>query len=145
MARPAKPPLKNVAFDEQKLTKFAEARGIGKTNLYKYYMGSVPAFLNGDDYGAVLTELFRDAVDVGAVVIPSPYCAGDFTLTMPSGKIGWARGVQLNFKGVVVKVGEKEEFVQMSKGIGDLLSMDSERISNSLADIVRGIDPLVAP
>lgn len=60
------------------------------TRLDKYYLGKTHDLdLNGGDqneYEQILTNLFADAVEVGAIILPSPYVAEDFEFKVNQNK-----------------------------------------------------------
>ena len=69
-----------VGFDMDVWRRFIAANGLSKVNVYKYYQVSVNSALplRLADYERVLTELFADAVTVGAIVLPGAYKPEDF-------------------------------------------------------------------
>src|ERR1035437_4932500 len=59
-------------------TRFVNSSGLEKINLHEYYLGEELLQITNDDYAKLLTELFADAVAVGAIVLPRLYKAEDF-------------------------------------------------------------------
>jgi hypothetical protein len=53
-----------------------------KDNLHRYYLGEEPLQVTHEDYAKILTELFADAVQVGAIVLPEGYNAESFQLAV---------------------------------------------------------------
>ena len=79
-----------VLFNANKWADFLRGSGLngGSRNvkIYEYYIGrQKPAapkwYWTVDDYNAMLTELFEDAVALGVIVLPSPYTVGSFQFT----------------------------------------------------------------
>ena len=73
-----------VKFNRSEWAQFLKDSRLANVNIYKYYLGSIPSKITFEDYDKVLTELFADAVEVGAVVLPEPYKAADFRLEAAS-------------------------------------------------------------
>src|ERR1039458_2712565 len=76
-----------VLFDANKWADFIRVSGLkgGSRNvkIYEYYMGKWKSdepkwYWTVDDYKAMLTELFEDAVALGVIVLPSPYTIASF-------------------------------------------------------------------
>ena len=72
-------PQGDIVFDELKWDEFVQSNLKGK-NIYKYYLGTLPITVTDYEHEQVMTELFEDAVAVGALPLPSPYQAKDFAI-----------------------------------------------------------------
>jgi hypothetical protein len=70
--------VKEVVLVEKKWTSFLEDNHIGRIKVYKYYFDNIPQQPAASDYEAAITELFADAVAVGAITLPSPYSTESF-------------------------------------------------------------------
>jgi hypothetical protein len=67
---------------------------MGDVQLHEYYLGTAPEELTSEDYEKLLTELFSDAVAVGAIALPDPYRPDDFAFRIVGDKstnVGWRR------------------------------------------------------
>jgi hypothetical protein len=75
---------KQVVFDESQWGKFIKSAGTEWENIYEYYLGH--RMEGAYDVEKVITELLKDAVEAGAVMLP-PSCEVDdfeFEATMPN-------------------------------------------------------------
>ena len=72
--------IKPAAFYRRKWEEFVADNSLADVLLCDYYLGgSLPAGQRGwASHEKLLAELFKDAMAVGAVVLPSPYMADDF-------------------------------------------------------------------
>ena len=76
------------AFQKQTGVHFLPARwrefitdnGLAKVGLHQYYLGAEKEKMLEEDYAYLLTELFTDAVKVGALTLPGDYEAEDFQI-----------------------------------------------------------------
>ena len=70
----------SVEFVPEKWEEFVESSEMRGTSLTHYYCGENKNFqqLSMDDHQKVTTEIFNDAVAVGAIVLPEPFVAEDF-------------------------------------------------------------------
>ncbi len=81
-------------FQEQKWAEFLKKSDLEGTTIIKYYLGSVPKTLVEADYEKMITELFADAVTVGAILLPvqyrhpAPYTVEDFVFTVSPDDLG---------------------------------------------------------
>lgn len=64
------------SFDMDKWREFVQESQLGSITVKKYYCGDVPLGFYG--YARIAQEVLADAVEVGAVVLPSAYMAEDF-------------------------------------------------------------------
>ena len=80
---------------------FVENSDLERTRLYQYYLGELGKSPQDDlGYARILNDFFADAVTIGAVVLPSPYTAGDFVLAAKDvGRNSRKRAVEMSFKG----------------------------------------------
>ena len=69
----------DVRFHRRKWDEFLNSNDLGNMNIYKYYIGSIPYTRTAENILKVLKELFTDAVTIGAINLPTPYKAEDFT------------------------------------------------------------------
>ena len=68
-----------LTFDGKKWQSFVDDNGLRNINVTKYYLGSYPASpMMISHREKVITELFKDAVAVGAIVLPPNCIAHDF-------------------------------------------------------------------
>ena len=58
---------------------FVRKQKLRKVNVFEYYLGGVPQGVTSRDCEYVVTDLFRDAVAVGALTLPAPFIPEDFT------------------------------------------------------------------
>src|ERR1022692_21084 len=69
----------HVAYNTSKWRKFTNSEGLWGMRVYDYYLGEGnDRYPTKEEHEKVMGELFRDAVDVGAFTLPSPYKAEDF-------------------------------------------------------------------
>ena len=69
----------HVAYDADKWREFTNSEGLWGMRVYDYYLGEGnDRYPTKKEYEKVMSELFQDAVDVGAFSLPSPYKAKDF-------------------------------------------------------------------
>src|ERR1035437_9527614 len=98
----APPSLQKTWCDASKWVEFIEDNGLEDGLLYEYYLGANAAKCSGDAATAkVFSELFADAVTVGAINLPEPYVAADFEFQISSGAPhGWVnRAAKVVLKG----------------------------------------------
>src|ERR1035437_794354 len=75
----ASPSVNNtVAFVEEKWEEFVRNAGTRATRLHDYYLGGSSEDASDDECAKIVSELFNDAVTVGAIVLPSGSAAADF-------------------------------------------------------------------
>ena len=77
--------------DEEKWHDFVESCELASVGILRYYLGRSPRKLTAEDCELVLTELFSDAVTVGAIALPEPYKAEDFAFDVPQPGVDGAR------------------------------------------------------
>src|ERR1017187_409628 len=74
-------------LDEAKWDEFVKDSDIAGTKIFQYYLGQTmnrslearpPKDLAPEDWEKVSSELFQDAVSVGAIILAPPYAAEDF-------------------------------------------------------------------
>jgi hypothetical protein len=70
--------ISQVYFYDKKWERFVVNSGAGGVDALTYYLGEAPSQLTSSDQEKFFAELFTDAVDVGAIVLPSPYVAENF-------------------------------------------------------------------
>jgi hypothetical protein len=63
---------------------FVKNSGLKKVSLHEYYLGYASRQLTDKEYEKLLTELFRDAVVLGVIVLPTSYTAEDFQFEVAS-------------------------------------------------------------
>ena len=93
-------------FNESIWNEFVIDGDLKNYNLYKYYgvldaSGNAPQQPSHADYEKVITELFADAVAIGAIALPSPHKAEDFAFkigTVTSGTRLYGQEVQISLK-----------------------------------------------
>ena len=79
----AKPPSKKAgaAYNGKLWTEFVRSQELEETTLPCYYLGSRRKKVHGDtERSKIVQELFQDAVEVGAISLPTTYAANDFEL-----------------------------------------------------------------
>ena len=65
-------------FNAAKWDAFVADNKLGRAKLHEYYFGQLPPFTSPRAFMDAVTEVFTDAVAVGAIVLPSPYEPEDF-------------------------------------------------------------------
>ena len=75
-----------VYYYDKKWEEFVAKSGILEMDTLAYYLGKTPDELTSAEQGKFFTELFADAVVVGAIVLPAPYVAEDFRFHVDAGK-----------------------------------------------------------
>ena len=75
----SKPPARKmtVAEGKQKWQEFVLGSGLKNVGLQKYYLGKAGRLARWE-YERLATEMFRDATNIGAIIIPEPHQAEDF-------------------------------------------------------------------
>src|ERR1039458_6255214 len=71
-----------VSPGQQKWHDFVANSELEDVNIHEYYLGHTYPSPTDEGYEKMVTELFADAVEVGAVVIPDELRAEDFTFKM---------------------------------------------------------------
>src|ERR1039458_5086384 len=66
------------AFHEDRWEAFVNDGKLSNISLWKYYLGNKSEWVKRYSYENLATELFADAVAVGAITLPDPYEANDF-------------------------------------------------------------------
>ena len=91
-------PLETVAFYEDKWAEFVENSELKKVPLTQYYCGEDLSFaqITRADHEKMMTEIFKDAVEVGAIVLPEPFTADNFQFCEMDFYKGEEIGVALN-------------------------------------------------
>src|ERR1035437_7383849 len=82
-----------VLYSPEKWKEFAENGELERVRILRYYLGQIPQRntkisleeLN-ELYEKAATELFTDAVAVGAITLPSPYSVDDFEFKIATGE-----------------------------------------------------------
>src|ERR1035437_3830589 len=69
-------------FDESRWAEFAENSELRNVGIYEYYLGARPAEITHVDHERIATELFKDAVAIGSLVLPEGYDPEDFEFVM---------------------------------------------------------------
>src|ERR1035437_6498353 len=78
--------VEEVVLVEKKWASFLEDNHIGRIKVYKYYFDNIPQQPVASDYEGAITELFADAVSVGAITLPSPYNVESFQFKIEIGR-----------------------------------------------------------
>ena len=78
----------DVGFYRGRWDRFVADSGLHDKSLYGYYLGNVPDYPDEAENEKVLAELFADAVDLGAITLPSPYKVEDFQLRKMGSEVG---------------------------------------------------------
>jgi hypothetical protein len=74
------------AYDKKVWEEFAQAEGIADLKLYEYYLDGDASWIGEDKQLAdapaekIINELFSDAVEIGALVLPAGYTRDDFKI-----------------------------------------------------------------
>lgn len=85
--------------DRSKWEQFLKNGGVQNTKMVKYYPcekvihEGVPEL----DWVHIVTELFQDAVAVGAISLPEPYSSGDFEFSVVQGPYAYNHRIQVGF------------------------------------------------
>src|ERR1017187_8346567 len=107
VARPTKPKVKAAVHHPEKWEEFIRAAGLEDVKVYDYYLGQRSSHSNSNlERSRVATELFEDAVAVGAIVLPKPYVIGDFKVAHHSG-------------GISIRLGLETQWLNTSYHLGD--------------------------
>src|ERR1035437_6868886 len=82
-AKAVAPPTitQGVLYDQRKWREFVGSHELQHVTVRDYYLGGTVS-PSAADYARMFSELFQDAVAVGAITLPAPYQAEDFTLTI---------------------------------------------------------------
>ena len=78
----------DVGFYRGRWDRFVTDSGMQNKSLYGYYLGYCPDYPDEAENEKVLAELFADAVDLGAITLPSPYKLEDFQLKKMGSEVG---------------------------------------------------------
>ena len=68
----------DAAFQEDKWKEFVRDSGLRKVNLQQYYLGKIVPNLTDSEAEVIITNLFNDAVLVGAITLPANCVSDDF-------------------------------------------------------------------
>ena|ERR1035437_6652014 len=86
VSAPAAQKVEAVTLQRETWKNFVKSSGLENTNLYDYYLGAGNRQASdAAQYEKIVTELFSDAVSVGAILLPEPYQADDFRFKMAPG------------------------------------------------------------
>ena len=127
-----------VNLDGAKWIRFVRASKLEKLTLKQYYLPNVSAKPTAAEYELLATNLFADAVAVGALVLPDTVSVEDF------------RFIAQRFSPEEVKIRRKVSSPGGSFWVFDLdtlrrtIRMSSMNIPTLFRGIARGIDELVA-
>ena len=72
----------NTSLEKTKWAKFVKKGKLQNMNVYHYYLGRTPGQVSEAEREKILDELFKDAVAVGALLLPRDYEAKDFRLSI---------------------------------------------------------------
>ena len=131
---------KVLALDPDKWEEFVNESGIEHVSAYKYYLGTLPGKCGAAEHEKVTTELFADAISVGALILPPPYIAADFEFKMVPGSIN-----KLN---IILKqqpeLSEKLGHVSYYMGKASQMQDANNEAIYFLSQLVRALDLLFA-
>src|ERR1039458_1220389 len=84
--------LKAVKYDHAKWEEFVICNGLKSVRVYEYYIGRGISHHDSDaERNKVVNELFADAVEVGAIFLPSSTKVEDFQFDVKSDALGTYR------------------------------------------------------
>src|ERR1039458_4211841 len=92
------PGTQRLSFERQKWDDFVQNSGMGEVKAYRYYRWPPKKSVVFYDAEEMITELFMDAVDVGAIFIPDGYSAEDFVFKKAFSLLSGNK-MEINLKG----------------------------------------------
>jgi hypothetical protein len=129
------------SFQRGKWNNFVFSNGLDSITLRQYYLSNASHQITNKDYEVVVSELFADAVTVGAVVLPEPYEVDDFQIEISDAE---AHDAYELFGTVSLKSKPK-----LKKRFRLLSSLDASRqlgettVAQVIGDVAYGINVLV--
>ena len=137
-------------YEPAKLEEFLRRSAVADVNTYEYYLGPERAYAPVNerqrpdvDHEKVLAEVFADAVEVGAIVLPDSYATEDFSFRMVDDVNDNVYDRQFD---VVLKDRPEHEapLSKMLDSINPLVSMRSGGVDITVERMVQGINSILS-
>ena len=138
---PSDVPTRGAVFNRQKWQVFLRESDLEGMSLHKYYLGKKDSHVPDYQLEKVVTELFADAVEVGAIILPSPYKPADFEF-----KVKASDGFGLDSSRIDVSLlGKPHIFstVAPTTYLGSVYSLSDGIVADSLGFIFAAIRKLI--
>ena len=128
-----------VTWDVDKWNEFVDGETMKNVMVDEYYLskGAMESAL--ENYGLVFSELFADAVAVGAIVLPDGVNVDDFRFVVGP----FSNEPRHGRADVYIFKGDTEEGVGLATNIDETDMMSSEYVSAQLVFIVRRVHKLL--
>ena len=123
-------------FENVKWHEFLEEGGLTKQKIHQYYLGGKAP--NDNDEARMrelVTEIFNDAVAVGAITLPKPYTAADFVFAKAAGR---ARIILASEPKKEEKIACGYSYLRQNSGLG------SGNVSSFLKFVTDALNKLIA-
>src|ERR1039458_1223352 len=104
-----------VTYVEGKWEEFVRDAILGPVRMDHYYLGRASRLRVNGDYEQMLSKLFADAVDVGAVVLPGSYVAENFEFVVDDVLATETTGGWYKPKSLTVRLKNKSESLRITQ------------------------------
>ena len=91
-------PTPEVVFSLPEWEQFVKGSEVNNMKLQQYYLGRVAKIMRNEDHQMIITELFRDAVAMDVISLPSSYSSEDFEFIMEDMKSYTSAGSMLSVR-----------------------------------------------
>jgi hypothetical protein len=133
-----------VSYSRVIWAEFMKLSGLRKVNLHEYYLGSPSPDASTAEYQKIITELFEDAVAVGALILPPPYKTKDFLFQVgPSRNPTLADIGVMQVEAVLSSYPQVAQNVVLATHLNEVNTLSGGHVADALGFVANAVGRLV--